>query len=89
MCVCLFVFLFPNSSETVTPNELKVWGMIPLGVQMVLGSNSLQENKKNQSMYSLNPFVPWKFELNWRSRFEGVNEQTNKQTEKLTDILLL
>ena len=35
--VYLFVYLFPNSSKTMNPNELKFWGMIPLGVQMVLG----------------------------------------------------
>ena len=35
--VYLFVYLFPNSSETANPNELKFWGMIPLGMQKVLG----------------------------------------------------
>ena len=35
--VCVFVCLFLNSSETVNPNELKIGGMISLGVQMVLG----------------------------------------------------
>ena len=35
--VCLFVCLFPNSSETANPSELKFWGMIPLGMQNVLG----------------------------------------------------
>ena len=29
--------LFPNSSKTTKPNELKFLGMISLGVQMVLG----------------------------------------------------
>ena len=32
-CVCLF----PNSYETANPNELKFWGMIPFGMQKVLG----------------------------------------------------
>ena len=32
-----FVCLFPNSSKTVNPNEQNFWGMITLGVQMVLG----------------------------------------------------
>ena len=35
--VCVCVCLFPNSYKTVNPNEQKFWGMIPLGVQMVLG----------------------------------------------------
>ena len=35
--VCFFVCLFPNSSETANPNELKFWGMIPLGIGKVLG----------------------------------------------------
>ena len=35
--VCLFVCLFPNSSETANPSELKFWGMIPLGIRKVLG----------------------------------------------------
>ena len=34
---CLLVCLFVNSSEWVQFKELKFWGMIPLGVQMVLG----------------------------------------------------
>ena len=33
LCVCLF----PNSYETANPNELKFWGMIPLGMEKVLG----------------------------------------------------
>ena len=33
LCVCLFL----NSSETVETDELRFLGMIPLGVQMVLG----------------------------------------------------
>ena len=32
-----FVCLFPNSSKTTQPDELKFWGMIPLGMQKVLG----------------------------------------------------
>ena len=32
-----FVCLFPNSSKTTKPDELKFWGMIPLGMQKVLG----------------------------------------------------
>ena len=32
-----FVCLFPNSSKTTKPDELKLWGMIPLGMQKVLG----------------------------------------------------
>ena len=35
--VCVFVCLFPNSSETANPSELKFWGMIPLGMRKVLG----------------------------------------------------
>ena len=34
--VCVFVCLFSKSSETGQPKELKFWGMIPLGMQMVL-----------------------------------------------------
>ena len=37
MSVSLCVCLFPNSSETANPNELKFWVMILLRVQMVLG----------------------------------------------------
>ena len=37
LCVCLCVCLFPNSYETANPNELKFWGMIPLGMEKVLG----------------------------------------------------
>ena len=33
--VCVFVCLFPNSSETVNPSELKFWGMILLGIGKV------------------------------------------------------
>ena len=33
----VFVCLFPNFSETANPSELKFWGMIPLGMQNVLG----------------------------------------------------
>ena len=33
----LFECLFPNSSETVKPSDLKFLGMIPLGMQNVLG----------------------------------------------------
>ena len=35
--VCLFVCLFPNSSETGNPSELKFLGMIPLEIGKVLG----------------------------------------------------
>ena len=35
--VSLFVCLFPNSSETANPSELKFWGMILLGMEKVLG----------------------------------------------------
>ena len=31
------VCLFPNSSQTVNPSELKFWGMIPLVIGKVLG----------------------------------------------------
>ena len=31
-CVCLF----PNSTETANLNDLKFWGMIPLGMEKVL-----------------------------------------------------
>ena len=31
------VWMFPNSSETANPSELKFWGMIPLGIGKVLG----------------------------------------------------
>ena len=31
--VCLFVCLFPNSSERADPNELKFWMMIALGLK--------------------------------------------------------
>ena len=34
---CLFVCLFPNSSETTNPSELKYWEMILLGMEKVLG----------------------------------------------------
>ena len=34
---CLFVCLFPNSSETANPSELKFWGMILFGIGKVLG----------------------------------------------------
>ena len=37
MSVSEFVWLFPNSSKTTKPDELKFWGMIPLGMQEVLG----------------------------------------------------
>ena len=35
--VSVFVGLFPNSSETANPSELKFWGMISLGMEKVLG----------------------------------------------------
>ena len=35
--VCLFV---PNYSEMTEPEELKFWGMIPLGMQKALGQNT-------------------------------------------------
>ena len=35
--VSLCVWMFPNSSETANPSELKFWGMIPLGNGKVLG----------------------------------------------------
>ena len=35
--VSLFVCLFPNSSKTTNPSKLKFWGMIPLGMEKVLG----------------------------------------------------
>ena len=35
--VSLSVWMFPNSSETANPSELKFWGMIPLGIGKVLG----------------------------------------------------
>ena len=31
------VWMFPNSSETANPSDLKFWGMIPLGMEKVLG----------------------------------------------------
>ena len=37
LSVSLFVCLFPNSSKTASPSELKIWGMIPLGMRKVLG----------------------------------------------------
>ena len=37
LSVCLCVRLFPNCSETVNPNDLKILGIIPLDLQMVLG----------------------------------------------------
>ena len=37
LSVSLFVCWFPNSSETANPSELKFWGMIPLGMEKVLG----------------------------------------------------
>ena len=37
MSVSEFVCSFPNSSKTTKPDELKFWGMIPLGMQEVLG----------------------------------------------------
>ena len=37
LLVSLFVCLLPNSSETANPSNLKFWGMIPLGMQNVLG----------------------------------------------------
>ena len=48
--VWLFVCLFPNSSETSKPDELKFWGMIFLWMQNILdekpsdSSNRKQEN---------------------------------------------
>ena len=38
----VFVCLFPNSSETAHPYELKFWGLIPLKVQMVLGYKNIR-----------------------------------------------
>ena len=38
-----FVCLFPNSSKTTKPDELKFWGMIPLGMQKVLGYSGFVE----------------------------------------------
>ena len=35
--VFLFVCLFPNSSETTKPDELKFLGLILLGIRKVLG----------------------------------------------------
>ena len=35
--VSLCVWMFPNSSKTANPSELKFWGMIPLGIGKVLG----------------------------------------------------
>ena len=35
--VSLSVCLFPNSSETANPSELKFWGMILFGIGKVLG----------------------------------------------------
>ena len=35
--VCVCVWMFPNSSETANPSDLKFWGMIPLGIGKVLG----------------------------------------------------
>ena len=37
MSLCVCVCLFPNSSETANPSELKFSGMIPLGNEKVLG----------------------------------------------------
>ena len=31
------VWMFPNYSETANPSDLKFWGMIPLGMEKVLG----------------------------------------------------
>ena len=33
--VCLSVWMFPNSSKTAKPGELKFWGMIPFGIGKV------------------------------------------------------
>ena len=41
MTVYLFVRLFPNSSQTAEPIELKFSGKILLGMQMVLGLRKL------------------------------------------------
>ena len=35
--VCVCVWMFPNSSETANPSDLKFWGMISLGMEKVLG----------------------------------------------------
>ena len=35
--VCVCVWMFPNSSETANPSDLKFWGMIPLGMEKVFG----------------------------------------------------
>ena len=37
LSVSLCVWMFPNSSETANPSELKFLGMIPLGMEKVLG----------------------------------------------------
>ena len=37
MVVSKFVCLFPNSSETANTSDLKFWGMIPFGMEKVLG----------------------------------------------------
>ena len=58
MSVFFFAYLFPNSSETANPNEQKFWGIIPLGMQMVLGKKNFQirptfrwKSKKNLGVY--------------------------------------
>ena len=33
----LCVWMFPNSSETANPSDMKFWKMIPLGMEKVLG----------------------------------------------------
>ena len=37
VCVCVSVWMFPNSSEMTNPSNLKFWGMSPLGIGKVLG----------------------------------------------------
>ena len=34
--------MFPISSETANPSELKFWGMIPLGMEKVLGLKTFE-----------------------------------------------
>ena len=36
------VWMFPDSSETANPSDLKFWGMIPLGMEKVLGLKNIQ-----------------------------------------------
>ena len=83
MSVSLSVCLFVNFSKTAEPDELKFWGMIPLGLQMVLGqktsrfdklfSRKLKRTKEHCTMLTTEThlfsinFLWFMINLNWRN----------------------